>query len=300
MQALSDMRGDRQASHLTSRNGRMARIGLMVTGSVLALVVIAPATWAATDEGTSDADVVFCLSPAQRPHLIDAAEALGLGRATPRPVRIVVPAGRELAVDEWKRTRPADFQRTCAALVRASRTVVPVPSAGLRSILSVLLPVVVGAVLTGVTTMMLTSWKDAGTRRRSLAGTLRSAVLAFHQATETYLGAWTGDGDPTSAQESVRTRRFELISAARRVADEYHRWQLPRDLQDLVSGDELGEGLAVGWHGANDRQRGERAVLVRAELHRVGTTVERIAEALELPRRPRWTLRKGSQERKDA
>ncbi|HEU0089632.1 MAG TPA: hypothetical protein VFQ77_18635 [Pseudonocardiaceae bacterium] len=283
----------------------MARIGLALAGSIVALVVILPTTWAAAAAGTSDVDVVFCLSPTQRPHLLDAAVALGLGWHASRSDRIVVSSGRELTIDEWKQTRTPEFERTCAALVGASKTFLPIPSpvpSYPKSALWVLLPVVVGAVLTGTTTMAVSIWKDATTRRQALASTLRAAVLAFAQATETYLEAWAGQaGDPASMQAEVHVRRIELLATARRVADEHRRWALPGDLQKLVSTEALGEKLTSGWRQADHQQRQDRAALVRTQLRRIEITAEQVAKALELPRLPHWAFRRtGGQDRQEA
>lgn len=291
---------------LTPCGGQVARIRWALAGSIVALVVIVPTTWAAVDTGTSDADVVFCLSPTQRPHLIDAAVALELGRSASRPDRIIVPPDRELTVDDWKHARPPGFQQACAALVGASKTFLPVPSpvpSYPKSTLWALLPVVVGAVLTGATAMVVSIWKDAAIRRRSLADALRSAALAFAEATETYLRAWISpDGNPTSAEAAVHISRFELLSAARRVSEEYRRWMLPGDLQELVSADEFGDKLTSGWHKIDNQERRVRVALVRTQLLHIDTTAEHIAKALVLPRHPRWKFlrKKSSQDRKEA
>lgn len=272
-------------------------------GAVLLAVAMPLSVFSASD--LSDADLVFCLSPGQRSQLIDAAVALQLAHRTPEPERLLIRDEGELTVEQWRRTHAADFDRACAALIAAARTAPPSPTPATPSpgnpdsLLRILLPVVVGALMTGVTTVLVSAWKDAPVRRRALAESLRSTALDFVQATDTYLRAWTvGTGDPEEAQTAVRRSLFTLQSVTRRIADEYPRWTLPGTLRKLVSTGELGDQLTERWREDDLSKRTRRASRIRDQLNHVHVTANQLAQALELPRAPRaLSLRRASRNR---
>jgi hypothetical protein len=261
----------------------------------------------------SDTQVVFCLSTEQRPRLADAAVALELVEtgSTPERVRIPVPAGEPTAVDlpTWRRIRPADFARACTALTggtpsaggtSAGGTSAGVTSAGvtsagvtsgnrstteptggwLRSTVSVLLPLLFGA--------LLTSGTSRRQRAAELAEVLRSRVRDLAEASREWVDDPSGSG-----RETLRdTRLHELRTCLDRVRAARRRWTLPPALADLRHGD---GDLVAAFRGMNVLPPGEASRRREAldqglkGLHEAG---ELVAQALEHPFRPHRQLRR--------
>jgi hypothetical protein len=152
----------------------------------------------------------------------------------------------------------------------------------------VLLPALVGAFLTGVGAI----WHEVGVRSRSQAERLRSSTGLFVQAADAYLRAWTDTtGDAEQFQGALLARQLELQSVADGVAALRPGWKAPKDLQTLVSSDELGMDLTAGWHTLEDPGRGAKASRIREQLGRINAAAEQIAQALERPRRPHPAMR---------
>ncbi|GAA4843400.1 hypothetical protein [Saccharopolyspora rosea] len=233
------------------------------------------------DRARDDAAVVFCLSAAQRAPLVDSAVSLGLARHGRTPDRLRVGA-REYTVPDWRRARGEDFDRACKAIAVAS---VPGSSgtSTFMSMVNVLLPVLVGAVLT----LLTTTWRDEISRGRLLADDLRASAAKFHGAVKDYLAARTAHS--TSGKPSARAvdeGRDELGARLRTVCVLRSRWRRPRDLRSVLSGNRLGEPIVEGWTELGDEQRAERARALRDLVSEVDEQVGRVAHALEHPWRP--------------
>lgn len=263
---------------------------------MLLTVVTALGFWAfwaglVTAGETEDAALVFCLSPAERDDLVDAVVALDLAeRDAVEPLK---GAGRELALEAWRNEHKSDFERACEALFALRQPPQAASgTSGILATLNVLLPVAVGAVLTLLTTLLTTGWRDAITRGRQQADELRSAARAFVRAVETLIQAWTGaSGVGRPSEEEVRVCRGELAAQLRRVVVEHPRWSVAERLRTELSTGSLGEGMMRYWAGKEGTELERRAGGLEAELQRLENDLSNITYALEHPGRPHRALR---------
>ncbi|MCA1673138.1 MAG: hypothetical protein LC799_13375, partial [Actinobacteria bacterium] len=110
---------------------------------------------------------------------MDAADVLDLARPGTAPDRIRV-GDVDMSVETWRRTNRADFERSCAALRTASQAEPGTVklSSGITSVLMVLLPAVIGALLA----WLAGERRDVTARNRSSAEALRSSARAFLHA----------------------------------------------------------------------------------------------------------------------
>jgi hypothetical protein len=234
--------------------------------------------------GASDQDLVFCTAPSEQDRLADAAVALGVAQPGPGPGQLTV-AGATVAVAEWPARRQDDFRRTCQALVAADRPprLGSSGSFGLGPLLTVLLPLLIGALLT----LLTTEWREVRADGRRRADALRAAADAFGAATRTYLRRWQ-DGRPD--EEPVRVARLELSARLREVATMHPSWTGPRYLRKTVLAGDLGDAMGRGWV---DRDRTERAVELEAQLDDLLRRVDAVAGAMARPGWPRRAMRRG-------
>ncbi|MCI2418127.1 hypothetical protein MOQ72_11880 [Saccharopolyspora sp. K220] len=245
------------------------------------------------DSARRDATKVYCLSTAQQGSLVDAAVALGLAERTADATSLVVTGTtRPLKVEDWSKQRPSDFDRACKALSAPALAANP---SGAQALWNVLLPVVAGAVLT----LLTTTWRDETSRGRLLADDLRTAATAFTSAAKEYLGGWTEPGAPRPAEQDVRDRRAELAARLRTVRVLHSRWRAPREAQQQLTGNRLGDEIVQGWTTIRDDERTQRAATLHDELSQLDTTINQIAHALERPWRPHRRMRRAEPRKTD-
>jgi hypothetical protein len=205
--------------------------------------------------------LVYCLSPAQRTGLSDAAVALGLA-VRDNAGAYELPGGRKLDPASWHRDHLDDFTRTCDALSAAQRA----PGPG---VFASVLPFLTGLV-SAVLAFSAATWRDRVSRGRTLADDLRSSFEEFHQAAEQYLGG-RGPEEPKEMEERGGTLLMQLA----RAKAAHPRWAAVRTVESEL------EGMGLDSP-ARDRQEREK---VTARLETARDTVFKIALALEQPMR---------------
>jgi hypothetical protein len=251
---------------------RMRRVLLRVAGGLVAAGAAAALVIAAIILSGNDADddalLVYCLAPAQRDGLIDAAGALGLaGRSGDR----LVVAGTTLDPVGWRAKQPDDFLRACGALSTATRQ--PRPSALATAV--PFLTGVTGAILAFAAALSLASVN----RGRERADRLRSAFDEFRRTAEGYIDGW----DKSRLQAKMAESRGALLSQLTIVHGSHPHWAPVRAARlELIDGD-LGKVASAML--AMD------SAALTARLLSMRDTVFLIAHALERPLWPHPAMR---------
>ncbi|WP_433262766.1 hypothetical protein ACQPZF_30395 [Actinosynnema sp. CS-041913] len=238
--------------------GRAGRAAILLCLTALVQPASAIAASADADE---DAKAVFCLAGAQRQPLRDAGKALDLA----------VPPD----VTNWRRDRPAEFDRACSALYRAVKAPPPNPFADALPFLTALL----GAVLA----FAAATWRERVMRGRQVGDALRTAVIDFHDAARAYLDSW-GANRPEAA---VRTARGKLVTQLAVAHTDHPRWTKLRGLRDQLAAGPLGDRLTAGWAGPDD----QRTAALVAALDALRDDVLLVARALGRPLRRQSALK---------
>jgi len=253
--------------------------------ALLVLVVIVLADWlfqASSENATPDASLVYCLAPAHRAGLVDAAVSLGFVGvgSTPAAVRV---ANSAITLDTWRARDDADFQRACDAYAPPS-----VGSAGssaesgpIGGLFNILLPVAVGALLA----FAFDEFKQGSDRRWAQADALRDSWAAFRGVIETYLAdrqKLRPDGVP--AQSDIDARRRDLTGQLRAIQSQYRRSPTLATLKSELLG-ELGDGISTGWVPGitpeDFTERKGRADVLTKALNDFESSVQRVAGELE-------------------
>ncbi|MFJ9917788.1 hypothetical protein ACIRSF_00660 [Streptomyces rubiginosohelvolus] len=242
-----------------------------------------------------DARNVVCLSGSGRQGVVDAASALGLVTAASTPAALDPSGGRTeaLTLDAWRTARPDDFRRACAAHVEAQALTrgAPAASASGPGLLSWLLPLVVGALLT----MGAAEIRSARDRGLANANGVRTATAAFRDAVSAYAAEWaeTTVGARPSPVE-VDTARRQLVAVLRRATAGRSRWRFAELLVTDLDSPRYRAELKDGWQA--DRTAGrvsDRGERVGTLLGALESDAERIAVAVEgLPSLRRSPMRK--------
>jgi hypothetical protein len=244
----------------------LARAGAVVV--CCAALLLLPST--ASADPADDARVVYCLAPAHRADLINAAQSLGIAVPTD-PARL--PA--------WRAAAPDDFDRACQALYTAQGPMTSDSS----SVFSTLLPFLTG-LFGALLTFLAAFWWNIVNRGTALGDDLRAAIGTFHQAGTAYLA-----GGGSVEEGPLRAARGVLVDKLARLSAEHRRWTTLRTLYDTVTTGELSKAtLGVDWDQQSQAQRDLRTRL-GVGLDGVRDTGEEIATALRRPLRPHPELR---------
>lgn len=249
--------------------------------ALLLVGVLAPGSASAATP--DDARNVVCLSASGRQEVVEAASALGLVTAASTSAAVDPEGGgtEALTLDAWRKARPDEFRRACAAHVAAQALTRGAPSASAPGpgLLSWLLPLVVGALLT----MGAAEIRSARDRGLANANGIRTAIAAFRDAVSVYGTEWaetTVGARPSPV--GVDTARRQLIAVLRRATAERSRWRfaelLVSDLESLRYRAELKDGWQADRTAGRLEVRGER---VGALLGALESDAERIAVAVE-------------------
>ncbi|MDF5758189.1 hypothetical protein [Spongiactinospora sp. TRM90649] len=267
---------------------RLGASGPMIV-VVVTLALAAPAH--AADPEEIDKRLVYCLGQERRAGLAEAAVTLGL--ATPgAPREQVRLAGRALTLEQWRSARPGDFDRACRALMAADPDLRTTGEPGpFDLLLTVLLPVVVGAALA----MATTEWRAAATAGAQAGGELNDAALTFAAAHREFLAAWRGGRSDTGALEAAGDA---LAAQIRGVALARPSWREPARLLAALA--------AVTSRSANDWSNealADRAALAAREGEAVAALTARVggvAVRLRRPWLPHPTMRRADRHGKRA
>jgi hypothetical protein len=262
-----------------------------VAGTTIPLTIALPAMPALA--APTDADIVFCLSPTQRSQLADAAVALKMAKKPGKqPGDIVVTAAgidTEMTVDRWRQLRADDFNRACTALARSA---IPAPAVtvqptvsnnngnDLGSTLTALIPVVVGALLGGITAAVASWWKDVTTTRRALAADLTSATRLLRISTVRFLDSGEDPADQAPARTALQQAWADALGVARRVNLTYRGRSQPGELEQLLTDEDIERDMSQRWVGS-PKELEERAKRLRASVRRMDLLAVGTAAALE-------------------
>jgi hypothetical protein len=247
--------------------GAGVNYGRAVGWTVGAVFVACAATaltiqFVAIRDAENDELAVYCLSPAQRGALIDAAVALDLaGKSGDQ----LVADGVALSPAEWRAARADDFDRACAALSTATRP--PRPSD-----LATALPFVTGvtgAVLAFVAALSVGRVSSG----RERAEALRSAFDDFRRAVEAYVEGF--DRDTLNAMLAVT--RGALRSRLALVRTAHPRWTQVAAVERELDGAEIGAAMTEARQGDGGK--------LTARLSGMQNAVFQIAHSLEQPLR---------------
>jgi hypothetical protein len=261
-----------------------------VVGSTIPLTIAIPAT-PALAAAPADSDIVFCLSPAQRGQLADAAVSLKLASPGKQPGDVVVTTAgiaTEISVERWRELRTDDFNRVCTALARSTRPAAAVTAKSeptgnaddLGSTLTGLIPVAFGALLGGVTAAISSWWKDLTTARRALAADLTSSMRLLCTSTVRFLDSGAAPDDQVPARAALQLARADTLGAVRRVNLTYPGRPQPTELEQLLTAAGLERDMSLGW-GGSTQERVDRAERLRASVDRMELLAARIASALQ-------------------
>ncbi|SCE79803.1 hypothetical protein GA0070618_1010 [Micromonospora echinospora] len=227
-----------------------------------------------------DAAAVWCLAADRRPALVQAAHALGVVRPESTAERLDWPGGSGGA-ERWRGERPADFARTCRALLGAEQR----PSGGGSSPWSGFTPALLLAVVSAALAAWFSRRSAAADARRVEAEALRAAARAYRAAVERLLreleqrrpGMAPDDGE-------VQDRRLELATRLRAAATAYRHWSLPRTLGETLDREPLGAGMTARWTARSPQERPGWVAETRVALGRLEAEVAQVAEAMQEPR----------------
>jgi hypothetical protein len=279
-----------------------------VVAAVVLLVVLLVTGWLWRRSGArpamNDGALVHCLSAARRPALADAARSLDLVSPESTVDTLRWPGGEgDLAA--WRSARPADFERTCLALLSASRqgsarSGGTPPWSTLIPSLVVTLASGVLALVTGVLAAYFTRRLATAGARRMEAERLRDAMRAYRLAVEQLLRELAQPGPGLAPDdEAVVDRRLELTARLNAVAAAHPAWDLPDRISTALHIEPHGESLAAGWHAQRPADQRGWASGVRTALLRLEADVERVAQAIQEPGlfrdRPPMTTRRRHQ-----
>lgn len=249
--------------------------------AVLLVVLLALAAWrlgASGEDASQDADTVYCLAPAHLDGFVRAAVSLGLAEAKSTPTAVYV-HGKALTVAQWRSVDNADFQQTCDAYATGGlpSQATAAQATGFQAVLAVLLPVIAGALLT----MAADDFKQASDRRWVRAGELRDDWGAFDAAARSYVAKRQmvlASGLPSPAD--LDAKRRILVATLRKIQSQYRRSPRIRTLQNDLNG-VLGASVVDDWDGGSAGQLRARATQITGCLSASGSSLEKIAGALE-------------------
>lgn len=268
-----------------------------------ALLAIALLTGCGLGDGASrarDARLVHCLGSERRAELVQAAIILDVADPATAPDHLVV-KGERLTLDAWRSKHPRDFERACDALIAAGASDggsspdggdAGGGSTSLGSLVAVLLPVVVGAVLAWLSA----EWRAKAVTARLEADNLRSAVRGYVRACNAHARAWVGQSAASSRPDdaAVWERHDEADAQLRRCATMHARWRMPRSLRT-----EMGRLTETalreeqqGWTDLGADERAAHARMLAARLTWFESQTESVADAMEHPWRPQRRMRR--------
>ena len=252
--------------------------------ALLLLAVLVLAGWvlqAPESAGSQDAALVYCLQPARKGDLVDAAVSLGLAGAdsTVSQMRF---GGRRLTLAEWRSADNGAFLRACDALAADA---LPAQSGnavtGLAAIWLILLPVIAGSLIT----LAVDDIKQASDRRWVQAAKLRADWKAFDRAVGSYTEHQVNRsaGIPRSAE--VDESRQDLVATLRKIQSQHRKSPTIGTLKRTLTTGDLGAAITGGWDPgddqANKRKRNDRAGQIKTYLSEAESSLEKIVGALE-------------------
>ncbi|MGI8334408.1 tetratricopeptide repeat protein [Actinomadura scrupuli] len=248
---------------------------------VAVLFFLLPGCSSAQPSADRDAAAVYCLSQQHRTELTDAAATLGLAR-NGAAGRLIV-GGRELTVEEWRRTRPADFDRACTALTTSkSISAGKNGSSPLQITAVVVIPLVLGAIIALFSAELFRRREQ----HRIEAERLLNATDAFRREAESYLRAYVGSPSGRPDSHELERLREDLKAELSRIIQDHPRWRIPALLHNALTRGTYGDELTSGWGQPPQDRRARAEVLTEGLATLVGGLLA-VAYALRRP----WSRR---------
>lgn len=250
----------------------------MIVGTGTALMLSGTPVLAAPN--TTDVSLVYCTSPARRADLVAAVAVLGLAQRGATPDRILAD-GRDQSVEEWRTAHRDQFDRACEALIAARQhDTGAAASGGGTSWWSI----IGTALVTGFLGWFFGALLAGAGARRLEAENLRLASIAFVGASQRLVRLLAGKrpGAPPPDDE-VHQCRNALANALDQAGGRWF-WRRPRQLRASLDGPRFGPAMTQGWWEDDETER-RRDQLV-TDLSRLGSEIERVAQALQTPARP--------------
>lgn len=265
---------------LPSVTGRRTTAVAMSVALLAALVVGGWAYQRHRARTVDDAATVWCLAADRRAALVGAGHALGTVRPESTAQRVAWPGGSGDA-ERWRGQRPADFARTCRALIGAQQRV---PSGGGGSPWSGFTPSLLLAVVSAALAAWFSRRLTVAGYRRTEAEELRAAARAYRAAVERLVGELEQQRPGLVPDEGeVRDRRLALATRLDAVAAAYRHWSLPRGLRERLDREPLGGRLTGRWTAQPPQQRAAWAADVRVALDQVEAEVAQVAGVVAEP-----------------
>ncbi|MEV5716848.1 hypothetical protein AB0L41_23380 [Amycolatopsis mediterranei] len=248
-----------------------------LTGGLLIVVgwLVLPAL--ITTQSTRNARDVFCLQPAQRGALADAATALGFAKAG-GAVDLVLADDTSIKLLNWRKERPEEFSTACDALSTVQGKPVT-PPGGVTGVAGVILPFL-AALLSAALTYVSTRRQSRATVGQADAKEVRELVTAYRDAVNLLLDDRKkppGDlpaGDAAAAHDALTGR----LSA---LAERKPKWTRLAEAVELLRTGELTSDFDQRLRARNTRA--DRIELIdrwRALVAEVTDTGFLVADAL--------------------
>ncbi|MDX6742632.1 hypothetical protein [Actinocorallia sp. A-T 12471] len=156
----------------------------------------------------------------------------------------------------------------------------------MQPLLEVLLPLIVGAVLT----LVAKEFPRAQDRNRDRARQLLSSAHAFRHACERWLDVrLTAQSTPSTAE--LRTRQEDLAWQLEHVISRHPCWRWPRRLLEHLQEGPFGPGLTSGWTRLRPEERRARHAETHRALDEFVRHTARLAARMEHPLLSRREMR---------
>lgn len=232
-----------------------------------------------------DVDLVYCTAPSHAGGLVDAAVSLGLAGRGHHAGSLLV-RGRDLSPGLWRAEQPDAFNLACGAYA-AAHLPGQASSAGQdggKTMAGILLPVVVGALLT----LMAADFRAEGDRRWALADELRANWQAFSESARSFADALARPAGGKRSSADLDARRREFTATLRKVRAHYGGRESARRLREALDGRNgiLGEkGIAANW----DQGESEKSAQHEKVLDALGEGEKYMSEIAESLERRIWS-----------
>jgi hypothetical protein len=251
------------------------------TGVALSLltVLLAPSAAHAADAG----DSLVCLAPERRERVVEAAVLLKFATTGSTAAVMRTEKHGDLPLDKWRTKDDAAFREACAAVADAVRTETGGGGGGGSSLWTTMVPLLVGAGLTLVTTFLTSGWRERVNEARRQGRVLRAAKAEFLQETRAFLADVSDRQAPVPSSGRLDLPRARLVRALDEMPDVESSAALHRIRLAVTTG-ELGGDLTRNWSDAASRSTSSpRYLQIQAALADADRDIERGIRTRERP-----------------
>lgn len=249
----------------------------------LVTVVLTQPVTAAVARADATSDALVCLVPDRRQRVVDAAVLLGLAKAKSTADAIRTTGHGTVSLDTWRVKDPAGFSNACAAVVAAVRVEggAAKPSGG--SGWATILPLLIGALLTLVTTVVTGGWRERVTEARRQGRLMREAKGQFVTAVDDFLTAVADERVRVPASGTLDAPRSQLLHTLNGLPGVADSARL-RGVRDALTTGALGAGLTQDWARPEQRNADNaRYAEIRTSLYDAEAALEAEVRARETP-----------------